>query len=123
GQLEGLSRADLLSLNTAARGAEESMPVEVGDTLEAPAGMHDPELATLANERGAELRQAIAELTQREQDILVMLFVKHMQGAEIGRELGVSESRVSQILSGIRRQLKERLDMYDAGVSDERLSA
>lgn len=122
-QLEGLSRADLLSLNTAARGAEESMPVEVGDTLEAPTGMHDPELAALSNERSSELRQAISSLTQREQDILVMLFVKHMQGAEIGRELGVSESRVSQILSGIRRQLKDKLDMYDAGVSDERLSA
>ncbi len=37
-QLEGLSRADLLSLNTPARGNEEAMPVEVGDTIEAPSG-------------------------------------------------------------------------------------
>ena len=111
--LEGLARADLLSLNTPARGYEESMPVEVGDTLEAPAGLHDPEMATLAGERSSVLQEAISSLSEREQQILVMLYVRHMQGAEIGRALGVSESRVSQILSSIRRTLKERIDEYD----------
>jgi RNA polymerase sigma factor for flagellar operon FliA len=114
GHLEGLARADLLSLNTPARGTEESMPVEVGDTLEAPPGEHDPELAALANERAQVLRDAIASLTDREQTILVLLYVKHMQGAEIGRLLGVSESRVSQILSSIRRTLKEHIESYDS---------
>lgn len=113
-QLEGLARADLLSLNTPARGTDESMPVEVGDTIEAGPGGHDPETAALAAERSSVLRQAIASLNDREQSILVMLYVKHMQGAEVGRELGVSESRVSQILSSIRRTLRDRIDEYDA---------
>jgi RNA polymerase sigma factor for flagellar operon FliA len=112
GQLEGLARADLLSLNTPARGAEESMLVEVGDTIEAPAGEFDPESAALANERAQVLRDAIASLSEREQTILVLLYVKHLQGAEIGRLLGVSESRVSQILSSIRRTLKEHIESY-----------
>ena len=90
GQLEGLARADLLSLNTPARGAEESMPVEVGDTIEAPPGEFDPERAALADERAQVLRDAIASLSEREQTILVLLYVKHLQGAEIGRLLGVS---------------------------------
>jgi RNA polymerase sigma factor FliA len=114
GQLEGLARADLLSLNTPARGAEESMPVEVGDTIEAPPGEFDPESAALANERAQVLRDAIASLSEREQTILVLLYVKHLQGAEIGRLLGVSESRVSQILSSIRRTLKEHIESYDS---------
>jgi RNA polymerase sigma factor for flagellar operon FliA len=114
GQLEGLARADLLSLNTPARGAEESMPVEVGDTIEAPPGEFDPEMAALANERAQVLRDAIASLTEREQTILILLYVKHLQGAEIGRLLGVSESRVSQILSSIRRTLKEHIESYDS---------
>lgn len=114
GQLEGLARADLLSLNTPARGAEESMPVEVGDTIEAPPGEYDPEAAALANERAQVLRDAIASLSEREQTILVLLYVKHLQGAEIGRLLGVSESRVSQILSSIRRTLKEHIESYDS---------
>jgi len=123
GQLEGLARADLLSLNTPARGAEESMPVEVGDTIEAPTGEHDPEMAALANERAQVLRDAIASLTEREQTILVLLYVKHMQGAEVGRMLGISESRVSQILSSIRRTLKERIDTYDSVVPPLRRAA
>jgi RNA polymerase sigma factor for flagellar operon FliA len=114
-QLEGLSRADLLSLNTPARGNEEALPVEVGDTIEAPPGTYDPEMAALSNERAAVLRDAVASLGERERQILVLLYVHHLQGAEIGRILGVSESRVSQLLSGIRRVLKERIDAYDRG--------
>ena len=112
-QLEGLSRADLLSLNTPARGTEDSLPVEVGDTLEAPFGEFDPEQAALAGERSAVLKEAICSLSEREQQILVLLYVNHLQGAEIGRILGVSESRVSQLLSGIRRTLKGRMEAYD----------
>ena len=90
------------------------MPVEVGDTIEAPAGEYDPELAALAGERARPCsRRPIASLSEREQQILVLLYVHHLQGAEIGRILGVCESRVSQLLSGIRRTLKYRIDAYD----------
>jgi RNA polymerase sigma factor for flagellar operon FliA len=118
--LEGLNRADLLSLNTPARGSDEAIPVEVGDTIEAPSGEYNPELAALATERSRVLHEAIASLSEREQRILVMLYVQHMQGAEVGRTLGVSESRISQLLSSIRRQLRDRLDAYD-GVESGRL--
>ena len=66
-------------------------------------------LAALSGERAEVLRDAIASLNEREQTILVLLYVKHMQGAEVGRMLGISESRVSQILSSIRRTLKDRI--------------
>jgi RNA polymerase sigma factor for flagellar operon FliA len=111
--LEGVARADLLSLNTPARGTDDAMAPEVGDTIEAPLGEFDPELATLAGERAEVVRDAISSLSERDQTILAMLYVKHMQGAEVGRLLGVSESRVSQILASIRRTLKERMDSYD----------
>jgi RNA polymerase sigma factor FliA len=112
-QLEDLARADLVSLNTPARATEESMTVEVGDTLVAPPSLNDPETAALANERARVLRDAISSLSEREQTILVLLYVKHVQGAEVGRLLGVSESRVSQILSSARRTLRERIETYD----------
>jgi DNA-directed RNA polymerase specialized sigma subunit len=35
-------------------------------------------------------------------------------GAEAGRALGVSESRISQILTAIRTKLRRRIDEYDA---------
>ena len=114
GQLERPRARRPSPLNTPARGAEESMPVEIGDTIEAPPGESDPEAAALANERAQALRDAIASLSEREQTILASLHVKHLQGAEIGRLLGVSESRVSQILSSIRRTLKEHIESYDS---------
>ncbi|MEZ5101927.1 MAG: FliA/WhiG family RNA polymerase sigma factor [Thermoleophilia bacterium] len=112
-RLEEIDRADLLSLNAPARGTDDALSVEVGDTLEAPIGTYDPELSTLAGERAEAVRAAIASLSEREQTILTLLHVHHMQGAEIGRHLGVSESRVSQILASIRRKLKDAIDDYD----------
>jgi DNA-directed RNA polymerase specialized sigma subunit len=49
--------------------------------------------------------------------VLSLVHVQELPGAEIGRLLGVSESRVSQILTGIRRKLKDQLDLYDAAAA------
>jgi len=37
-----------------------------------------------------------------------------MAGADVGRELGVSESRISQTLSGVRAKLRDHIETYDA---------
>ena len=84
-----------------------------GETVEAPTGEHEPERNALAAERSSILRAAVASLSEREQQILSLVHVHELQGAEIGRMLGVSESRVSQILAGIRRKLREAVDGYE----------
>jgi RNA polymerase sigma factor (sigma-70 family) len=58
-------------------------------------------------------------LSDRERHVLslVQLQEQELPGAEIGRMLGVSESRVSQILAGIRRKLKARLDSYETAAA------
>jgi DNA-directed RNA polymerase specialized sigma subunit len=38
-----------------------------------------------------------------------------MKGAEIGQMMGFSESRVSQILAGIRSKLREKVASYESG--------
>jgi RNA polymerase sigma factor for flagellar operon FliA len=108
-----LDRADVVSLNAYARGTEDTVTVEVGDTIEAPQGDHDPELTLLLRERSSVVRRAIESLSDREKTILSLVYVQHLPGAEIGRMLGVSESRVSQILSGIRQELKEKIERYE----------
>jgi DNA-directed RNA polymerase specialized sigma subunit len=40
--------------------------------------------------------------------------VHELPGAEVGRMFGVSESRVSQILAGVRGKLQAQLTAYDA---------
>jgi RNA polymerase sigma factor for flagellar operon FliA len=112
-RIEELERAAIVSLNAPARGAGDGIPIEIGETIEAAAGEHDPELQTLSGERGEALRKAIAELSERERKVLMLFHVHQLPGAEIGRELGVSESRVSQILTGVRNKLREQLEQYD----------
>jgi RNA polymerase sigma factor for flagellar operon FliA len=111
--LEEIDRADVASLNAPARGAEDGDPVEIGDTVVAPEGELGPEATALVSERNAAMREAIAKLSERERRVLALVHVHELPGAEIGRMLGVSESRVSQILAGIRRKLKDQLGAYD----------
>jgi len=111
-RLQELDRADLVSLNAPAAGSEDAS-LEVGDTLESPSLGADPELAALLAERSGVLRDAIGTLSEREREILTLLHVHHLKGAEIGELMGFSESRVSQILAGIRTKLKSQLARYE----------
>ena len=115
--LEDIERSDIGSLNAPARGADDAAVVEVGETIEAPQGGHEPESALLGADRSAAMRSAIDRLSARERQVLALVHVQEVPGAEIGRLLGVSESRVSQILSGIRTKLKHHLDAYDAAAA------
>lgn len=108
-----LERAKLVPLNAPARASDEAAPVEIGDTIESPEERANPELSALSREKAAVLKEAIASLSERERTILTLLHVHHLQGAEIGRIVGVSESRVSQMLASIRQKLKSQLDEYD----------
>ena len=112
---EEIDRADVGSLNAPARGADDGLPLEIGDTVVATEGELGPEATALVSERNAAMRDAIARLTERERRVLALVHVHELPGAEIGRMLGVSESRVSQILAGIRRKLKDQLTTYDVG--------
>jgi RNA polymerase sigma factor for flagellar operon FliA len=113
-RLEELDRAELVSLNAPTVSADDSGSLEIGDTIEAERQEGNPELATLASERSRVLREAISSLSERERQILTLLHVHHMKGAEIGQMMGFSESRVSQILAGIRTKLRDKVAAYEA---------
>ena len=114
-QLEELERADVCSLNAPVRSGDDAEMLEVGDTVETQQTGCEPELAALAGERASIVRDAIASLSQREREVLKFVHVDELQGAEIGERLGVSESRVSQILAGARQKLRSRIAAYDHG--------
>jgi RNA polymerase sigma factor for flagellar operon FliA len=110
--LSELGRAELLSLNAPARLGEDGGYVEIGDTVES-SDLGSPERVVLARERSQRIRNAISALDPREQQVLSLVHVHSVPGAEIGRMLGVTESRVSQILSGVRTKLRRSLDEYE----------
>jgi RNA polymerase sigma factor for flagellar operon FliA len=112
--VEDCDRADLGSLNAPARLAEDAFSVEVVDTLAARSAEYDPQDSMLTVERRARIRAVIASLPERERDVLALIHIHELPGAEVGRMLGVSESRISQILSGVRGKLRAELERYDA---------
>ena len=116
-RLEDIDRSDVASLNAPARGTDDSLPIEVGETIQASHSELDPESALLGADRNAAMRGAIARLSERERHILSLVHVQELPGAEIGRMLGVSESRVSQILAGIRRKLNDQLESYETAAA------
>ena len=60
-------------------------------------------------DRKPEERRAFEMLTKREREVAVLLYVKNLTLREIGEILGVSESRVCQIHSQLKRTLKQQL--------------
>ncbi|MFM8237705.1 MAG: RNA polymerase sigma factor WhiG [Actinomycetota bacterium] len=92
---------DLLSA-----GAERSSGTTVADTI---AGDDDPVATFESQEMREMLADAIAQLPERERLILTLYYYEGLTLAEIGRTIGVTESRVCQIHTKSIIQLRSRL--------------
>jgi RNA polymerase sigma factor for flagellar operon FliA len=109
-----LVRADVGSLNTtAAESGEDDEGIERVDTLQSPDQRLRPEHAALISDSKRAFREAFDTLTTREQEVCVLLYVKHLTLQEVGHVIGVTESRVSQIHSAVRKKLHERMHGHD----------
>jgi RNA polymerase sigma factor for flagellar operon FliA len=105
---DDISVSDVTSLNTLVVSDDETT-VERIDTLAARDERLDPEHASATQEAKAKFRSAFDKLPQREREVAVLLYVKNLTLREIGDILGVSESRVCQIHSQLKRTLKSQL--------------
>ncbi|RYV51782.1 RNA polymerase sigma factor WhiG [Pengzhenrongella frigida] len=112
--------AQLSNVNVAAldellgAGAERSDKVSLIDTLKdhhAP----DPAGSFEAQETKFLLARAIEQLGEREKIVLVLYYYEGMTLAEIGRVLGVTESRISQMHSAAMIRLRARLTDSERG--------
>ena len=88
--------------------AQTFVPIEDADD-----GTLDSSLDAFARLSTAEdicrLRDAIARLPERQRQILALYYEEELTYREIGSILGVTESRICQILRGVQRKLKEQL--------------
>src|ERR671915_2027868 len=105
---DDISVSDVTSLNTLVISDDETT-VERIDTLAASDERLDPEHASAAEEAKAKFRRAFETLPKREREVAVLLYVKNLTLREIGEILGVSESRVCQIHSQLKRTLRKQL--------------
>ena len=58
--------------------------------------------------------QAIADLPERDQLLMSLYYVEELNLKEIGETLGVTESRISQLLTGIVKKLRVTLQIEGA---------
>ena len=105
---DDIAVSDVTSLNTLVISDDETT-VERIDTLAATDARLDPEQAAAVNDAKDKFRRAFDTLPQREREVAVLLYVKNLTLREIGDILGVSESRVCQIHSQLKRTLKQQL--------------
>jgi RNA polymerase sigma factor for flagellar operon FliA len=103
-----IRRSDLTSLSSLAV-TDGDGRVELIETIQADDPEIDPEQQAAREEARAKFRRAFERLSAREREVAVLLYVKNLTLREIGEVLEVSESRVSQIHSQLKRRIRERL--------------
>jgi RNA polymerase sigma factor FliA len=113
-----LARADVSSLNaSAAETGEDDAGLERVDMIQSGDERSQPEHAAMIGDTKRAFRDAFETLSTREQEICVLLYVKHLTLREVGHVMGVTESRVSQLHSGLRKKLRERLQGHEEALT------
>ncbi len=87
---------------------EDGRETDLGETIPGPPDQ-DPLSLCLKGERRQMLATAIAELPEREQQVLSLYYQEELTMKEVGAVLGVGESRVSQIHSMAVARLRAAL--------------
>jgi RNA polymerase sigma factor for flagellar operon FliA len=112
--LGDIRRSEVGSLNVLVLGEDETS-IERIDTLSSTDPDVDPERRAVREHAKRRFRAAFEQLPERERQVAVRLYLHNLTLREIGEALGVTESRVCQIHSQLRRRLRELLE------SDEQL--
>jgi len=108
GRQDQIALAEVSSLNRVVR-SDESATIERIDTLESHDDGCDPIASAERREARDRFRKAFARLSRQEREVAVLIYAQDWTLREIGERLGVSESRVSQIHTQLRRRLYEQL--------------
>ncbi|HKC61252.1 MAG TPA: sigma-70 family RNA polymerase sigma factor [Myxococcales bacterium] len=99
----------------ARRGVPRTLPhaqtfVPVEDADDGSLGEEESAFAHVAAMQDhARVRELVARLPERERTVLSLYYEEELTYREIGEVLGVTESRICQILRGIQRNLREQM--------------
>jgi len=88
-------------------GRREAVPLEAAAAL--PALDADPEQRLLEAEQRRRARQALQQLSRREQDLIALKFGSGMTNRELAPVLGLSESNVAVLLHRALRKIQSDL--------------
>jgi RNA polymerase sigma factor for flagellar operon FliA len=116
-RLGDIQRSEVGSLNVQVLGEDETT-IERIDTLTSQDRDANPESSAVRDLAKERFRKAFEKLPERERQVAVLLYVHNLTLREIGSALGVTESRICQIHSQLRRRLREALAADDQLFSD-----
>lgn len=94
------------------KGIEEGDVFFLWEAIEDPSSP-SPEKEFLKKELLKELVQAVKRLPARKREMVLLYYVAELTMKQIGERYGISESRVSQILSEVQKKLKSDLSRGD----------
>ncbi|WP_083942110.1 RNA polymerase sigma factor WhiG [Sanguibacter suarezii] len=108
-----VSTVNLVALDEVLGAGERMDQVSVLDTVQR-AKTHDPAGTFEAKETKFLLSRAMDQLGEREKIMLVLYYYEGMTLAEIGRVLGVTESRISQMHTAAMIRLRAKLTQSES---------
>jgi len=113
----GMTVADVLAVDADVQHASvlslDGFTGELVDTLLADGHARDPLQAVLDHEHTDHVLAAIAELPERHRLVFVSVIVQRQRYAEVAAELGVTESRVSQLRKDAVRRVGRSLAEHE----------
>src|SRR3954447_16624231 len=93
--------------------SDDESPVELIETIEGADNATDPEQATVSQVAKERFREVFQTLPDRDRQVAILLYVHDLTMREVGQVLGVTESRISQLHSGLKKLIREKLERTD----------
>ena len=112
---EKLGRSAIRSLNDLRSNNKGDDKISLMDSLEAPSSLN-PDVIVEKAEMKRVIAEAIKELPEKEQKVLVLYYYEELTLKEIGKVLDVTESRVSQLHTKAITRLRARLTNSRRGI-------
>jgi RNA polymerase sigma factor for flagellar operon FliA len=105
-----------MSLNDLWHSGDDSDRVAIAESVESPSSLN-PDTIVERDEIKRVMLEALRELPEKEQRVLVLYYYEELTLREIGEVLEVTESRVSQLHTKAIIRLRARLSNLKRGIT------
>ena len=111
-----ISSTAVMSLNDLWHSGDDSDRISIAESVESPASLN-PDTIVEKDEIKRVMLEALKELPEKEQRVLVLYYYEELTLREIGEVLEVTESRVSQLHTKAIIRLRAKLTNLKRGIT------
>jgi len=110
-----ISGTSILSLNDVWYTGDDNDKVSIVESIESPASLQ-PDVIVEKEEIKRVIKESIQELPEKQKHVLVLYYYEKLNLKEIGKILGVTESRISQMHTSAILKLRAKLTNIKKGI-------